>query len=107
MATIPTQTGARDQLINDLKTVVQDAQAWLSHGGQLTGDELKAARAKLERTLSNAREDLAHLNETVVARTREAAKATDEYVQEHPWKSVAVGAAAGLLLGLLISQSRD
>ena len=33
MQSIPTKTGARDQLMNDLKTVIQDAEAWLRHGG--------------------------------------------------------------------------
>ena len=44
MEKIPTQTGTRDQLLSDLKTVIQDAEAWLRNGGQLTGDELKAFR---------------------------------------------------------------
>jgi ElaB/YqjD/DUF883 family membrane-anchored ribosome-binding protein len=48
MEKIPTQTGARDQLLADLKTVIQDAEAWLRHGGSLTGEELKAAKAKFE-----------------------------------------------------------
>jgi ElaB/YqjD/DUF883 family membrane-anchored ribosome-binding protein len=104
MATIPTQSGARDQLMNDLKSVVQDAQAWLSHSGQLTGDELKAARAKLEQTLSTAKDDLIRLEETVIARSKEAARATDEYVQENPWKAVGVGAAVGVLVGLLLAR---
>ncbi|MDP3672600.1 MAG: DUF883 family protein [Telluria sp.] len=101
---IPTKSGARDQLMNDLKSVIQDAEAWLRHGGQLTGEEFQAAKAKFERTLHNAKDDLVRLEETVVAKTREAAKVTDEYVKENPWKSVGVGAAVGLLVGMLISR---
>jgi ElaB/YqjD/DUF883 family membrane-anchored ribosome-binding protein len=104
MEKIPTQTGARDQLMADLKTVIQDAEAWLRHGGQLTGDELKSARAAFERTLTNAKDDLIRLEQTVVEKTKVAAKATDEYVNENPWKAVGVGAAVGLLVGLLISR---
>ena len=52
---IPTKTGARDQLMNDLKTVIQDAEAWLRHGGHLTGEEFQAAKAKFEQTLSSAK----------------------------------------------------
>ena len=97
---IPTKTGARDQLMSDLKTVIQDAEAWLRSGSMLTGDDLQAARVKFERTLSGAKAELSRLEE----RTREAAKATDEYVHEHPWKAVGVGAAAGLLIGMLIAR---
>lgn len=101
---IPTKSGARDQLMNDLKSVIQDAEAWLRHGGQLTGEEFQAAKAKFERTLHNAKDDLVRMEETVVEKTREAAKATDEYVKENPWKAVGVGAAIGLVVGMLISR---
>lgn len=101
---IPTKPGARDQLMSDLKSVIQDAEVWLRHGSQMTGEELQAAKAKFERTLSSAKADLIRLEETVVEKTKEAAKATDEYVKENPWKSVGIGAAAGLVIGLLISR---
>jgi ElaB/YqjD/DUF883 family membrane-anchored ribosome-binding protein len=101
---IPTQTGARDQLMNDLKTVISDAEAWLRNGGQLTGEEFQAAKAKFERTLGNAKEDLMRYQETVVEKTKIAAKATDEYVTENPWKSVGIGAAVGVVIGMLIAR---
>lgn len=101
---IPTQTGTRDQLVNDLKTVISDAESWLRNGGQLTGEELKAAKAKFEQTLSSAKTSLIAAEETVVERTKVAAKATDEYVKDHPWTSVGLGAAVGVVIGLLISR---
>ena len=101
---IPTKPGARDQLMSDLKSVIQDAEHWLRAGSQMTGEELQAAKAKLERTLTSAKADLIRIEEAVVERTKEAAKATDEYVHENPWKSVGIGAAVGLALGLLISR---
>ena len=101
---IPTKPGARDQLMNDLKSVIQDAEQWLRHGSQLTGEELQAAKAKFERTITTAKADLIRLEEAVVQKTRIAAKATDEYVHENPWKSVAIGAAAGVIIGTLISR---
>lgn len=101
---IPTKPGARDQLMSDLKSVIQDAEAWLRNGSHLSGEEFQAAKAKFERTLSTAKADLIRLEETVVAKTKEAAKATDDYVHENPWKAVGIGAAAGLVIGLLIAR---
>jgi len=101
---IPTQSGTRDQLVDDLKTVISDAESWLRNGGQLTGEELKAAKAKFEQTLSSAKTSLIAAEETVVERTKVAAKATDEYVKDHPWTSVGLGAAVGVVIGLLISR---
>lgn len=97
---IPTQTDTRDRLMSDLKTVIHDAEAWLRNGGHLTGEELKVAKAKFEETLATAKTSLAHYQETVV----DAAKATDEYVKENPWKSVGLGAAVGVVIGMLIAR---
>lgn len=104
MEKIPTQTGAREQLMSDLKTVIQDAEAWLRHGGQLTGEELKAAKAKFERTLINAKDDLIRLEEAAVEKAKVAARATDEYVKENPWKAVGLGTAIGVVIGMLIAR---
>jgi ElaB/YqjD/DUF883 family membrane-anchored ribosome-binding protein len=103
MEKIPTQTGARDQLMNDLKSVIQDAESWLRNSS-LTGDDLKAAKEKFERTIAGAKDDLVRYQEMVVEKTKEAAKATDEYVHENPWRSIAIGAGVGLLLGVAISR---
>jgi ElaB/YqjD/DUF883 family membrane-anchored ribosome-binding protein len=94
---IPTQTGTREQLMSDLKTVIHDAEAWLRNGGGINGEELKA---KFETTLARAKEGVAHYQESVV----EAAKATDDYVKENPWKSVGLGAAVGVVIGMLIAR---
>ena len=85
---IPTQSGARDQLLSDLKTVIQDAEAWLRHSGTLTGEEFKAAKAKVERTLVKAKDDIIRSQEAVVEKTKVAAKATDEFVTD---RTVAAG----------------
>ena len=104
MEKIPTQSGTRDQLLSDLKTFVHDAEAWLRNSGQLTGDELKAAKAKFERTVVKAKDDIIRLEEAVVEKAKIAYKATDEYVQENPWKSVGVSAAIGVVIGMLIAR---
>ena len=101
---IPTQSSARDKLLDDLRTVVSDAEQWLRQGSHLTGEELLAAKDKFERTLRIAKDDIIKFEEALVAKTKEAAKATDEYVHENPWKSVGIGAGVGLLVGLLIAR---
>ena len=104
MEKIPTQTGARDQLLTDLKTVLHDAEAWLRHGGSLTGEQFDAAKAKFENAITTAKEGLTNLE--VVEKSKAAAKATDVYVKENPWKAVGIGAAVGVVLGLLINTRR-
>lgn len=102
MEKIPTQTGARDQLLADLKTVIQDAEAWLRHGSSLTGEQFEAAKAKFETAIATAKEGLVNLE--VIEKSKAAAKATDVYVKENPWKAVGIGAAVGVVLGMLINR---
>ena len=54
--------------------------------------------------LATARADLARLQSQAATSAREAGKAADQYVHEHPWTAVGIGAGIGLVLGLLISR---
>jgi ElaB/YqjD/DUF883 family membrane-anchored ribosome-binding protein len=101
---IPTTSSTRDKLMDDLRSVITDAEAWLKNGSMLSGEDLAAAKAKFESTIRSAKEDLVRLEQTVVAKTKEAARATDEYVHEHPWKAVGLGAAVGVVIGMLIAR---
>jgi ElaB/YqjD/DUF883 family membrane-anchored ribosome-binding protein len=40
----------------------------------------------------------------VVDKGKQAARVTDEYVHDHPWRAVAVAAGIGLIIGLLIGR---
>jgi ElaB/YqjD/DUF883 family membrane-anchored ribosome-binding protein len=94
----------KEQLIADFKVVVSDAQALLNATANQTGEKLTAARAKVEDSLRAARARLAEAQQTLVAKTRAAAKATDVYVHENPWKAVGLAAAIGVVVGLLIGR---
>ncbi len=41
---------------------------------------------------------------TVIDKTKAAARATDDFVHDEPWKAVGVAAALGLALGVLIGR---
>ena len=44
------------------------------------------------------------MNLEVVEKSKAAAKATDTYVKDNPWKAVGIGAAVGVVLGMLINR---
>ena len=83
----------RDRLLEDLKLVVKDAEDLLRSTGQQVDESYRTARARFESTLSDARTG-----------ARDALETTQNYVQENPWQAVGVGAAAGLVIGLLIGR---
>jgi ElaB/YqjD/DUF883 family membrane-anchored ribosome-binding protein len=56
--------------------------------------------------LDAAKEHLAVAQEHIAVKTKQAARVTDEYVHENPWKAVGIAAGAGLIIGMLISRGR-
>jgi ElaB/YqjD/DUF883 family membrane-anchored ribosome-binding protein len=94
----------KEQLIADFKVVVSDAEALLKATANQSGEKLAAARARVEESLRVARARLAEAQTTIVAKTKAAAKATDAYVHENPWKAVGIAATIGLVVGLLLGR---
>ncbi|NMM26565.1 MAG: DUF883 domain-containing protein [Glaciimonas sp.] len=97
-------TEGRDRIMGELKSVITDAEELMKNTEQQVGEGFKVARAKFESTLRSAKSELLHLEETIVERTKDVIHTTDEYVQDHPWKSVGLGACVGLIIGLLIGR---
>ena len=99
-----TQDISKDKLVADLKVVVADAEELLRATASQAGEKVSAARERVQASLASARVKLVEAERVVVDRTRQAAKATDEYVRENPWKAVGVAAGVGFLIGLLINR---
>lgn len=94
----------KEKLMDDLRTVVADAEELLKATANQTGERIAAARTKAEESLKVAKARLVEAQAAVVERTKAAAKVTDDYVQANPWKAVGIGTAVGLVLGLLIAR---
>lgn len=94
----------KDKLVSDLKVVVADAEELLRATANQAGEKVAVARAKIQESLQEAKYRLARAEEAIVDRTREAAKATDQYVHDNPWTAVGIAAGIGFLMGLLIGR---
>jgi ElaB/YqjD/DUF883 family membrane-anchored ribosome-binding protein len=94
----------RDKLVADLKVVVADAEELLRLTAGQAGEKIAAARDKIQRGLEQAKNKLVELEGKAVEKTKAAARATDVYVHENPWKSVGIAAGAGFLLGWLLGR---
>ena len=104
MNTAELKARSRDKLLNDLKILVADADAYLRASAGQAGEAYAAARATLQTTLSSVKTQLAEAARELADRTRSTAQAADGYVHQNPWQSIAAGAGVGLLLGLLIGR---
>jgi ElaB/YqjD/DUF883 family membrane-anchored ribosome-binding protein len=93
-----------DKLMEDLRLVVADAEDLLRATAGEAGDKVAAARARAAESISVAKARIAQAGYAAAAQTRDAARATDDYVRENPWTAIAVAAAAGLVVGVLIGK---
>ena len=93
-----------DQLVEDLKTVMRDAEALIKATSAQTGEKIQEVRARAEASLKQAQERLSEIEDEALRRARELAGATEDYVRENPWQSLGIAAGIGLLLGVLISR---
>jgi ElaB/YqjD/DUF883 family membrane-anchored ribosome-binding protein len=98
------EKGIRGKLVEDLKAVVADAEELLKATANQTGERITDARAKAEESLKAAKARLAEQEGAVMAKTRAAAKATEDYVRANPWKAVGIAAGAGFVLCLLTTR---
>lgn len=94
----------KEQLINDFKAVVADAESLLKETAGQGGEAVAAVRAKTEASLATAKAKMADAQAALLAKSKAAAKATDEYVHTHPWQSIGAAAGVGLVIGLLIGR---
>ena len=88
----------------DMKTLVKDAQDLFREATSATGEKAELLRSQgltlLDAAMSKAQEVQTAAMET----GKEMAESTDTYVQENPWKAVAISAGAGILIGMLIAR---
>jgi ElaB/YqjD/DUF883 family membrane-anchored ribosome-binding protein len=101
---IQNTTVTKEQLVNDFKVVIADAEALIKATANQGGEAVSHLRAKAEESLAVAKEKLADAQDALIEKGRVAAKATDEYVHEKPWNAVGIAAGIGLLVGLLIGR---
>jgi ElaB/YqjD/DUF883 family membrane-anchored ribosome-binding protein len=99
-----TPSVARDQLVTDMKAVIADAEALLQATAEAAGERVGTLRARARKTLDDAKAKLARLDDTMIDQAKDAARTADQYVRDNPWGAVGIAAAAGLLVGLLISR---
>ena len=97
---------SKEKLMQDLRLVVSDAEELLRATAGVAGEKVSVARERIQENLAVAKVSLANAEEALLAKTREAAKATDEYVHDNPWKAVGIGAAVGVIVGMLIGRGR-
>ena len=95
---------SKEQLIADFKVVVADAEALIKATANQSGEAIVGLRSKAEQSLAVAKAKMADAQDIVVEKGKAAAKVTDEYVHDNPWRAIGAAAGVGLVIGLLIGR---
>lgn len=95
----------------DVKSATEEWQRLITNAEELLGTfagrtdaAAEQLRSRVEGTVRNARERLATLEGDAREFTNEAVDTADEYVHNNPWRAVAIAAAAGVILGALLTR---
>jgi ElaB/YqjD/DUF883 family membrane-anchored ribosome-binding protein len=94
----------KEKLVSDLKVVIADTEELLRATSGVAGEKVGELRERLVIRLRDAKDRVIDMEHAVIDKTKAAARATDDFVHDEPWKAVGVAAALGLALGVLIGR---
>ncbi|SDV50143.1 Membrane-anchored ribosome-binding protein, inhibits growth in stationary phase, ElaB/YqjD/DUF883 family [Chitinasiproducens palmae] len=90
--------------MTDIKSVLTDAEDLLKQAASTTGERAAELRETALSKLKQAKEKAADVQVVVVEKGKQAARVTDDYVHDNPWRSIGIAAVAGIALGLLLNR---
>lgn len=93
-----------ENLRAELKSLADTLEEVLNSSADKSKEEVSKLRSKAEQALKESRYRLGETGDALVKQTREAAARADEYVRDNPWTGVGIGAAVGVVLGVLLTR---
>ena len=91
-------------LTNEFRNFVADIEDLIKSTASLSGEELSQAKERIRERIASAKDRLGDTGETVVARARRTIAATNDYVNDEPWKAIGLGTVLGFLIGVLVAR---
>jgi ElaB/YqjD/DUF883 family membrane-anchored ribosome-binding protein len=98
------EQGTKARVMADVNAVLGDAEDLLRQAAQASGEQASELRRRAQALIASAKTRVVEMEHRVVDTTRQAAKATDNWVHDNPWKAIGVAAGVGVLIGLLINR---
>jgi ElaB/YqjD/DUF883 family membrane-anchored ribosome-binding protein len=95
---------SKGKLIQDFKVVISDAEELLRATASQAGEKVAQARERIQDHLHTAKIKLAEAEDVLIQQTKQAARVTDEYVHDNPWRAIGIAAGVALVIGLLIGR---
>jgi ElaB/YqjD/DUF883 family membrane-anchored ribosome-binding protein len=97
----------QDDLIRDLRIVVDDLEALVNATRESADEKVIAARGRADSLVNTMKERLREIEHKVIDKARSAALEIDTYVRDHAWETIAAAAKAGVFLGVLLHDRKN
>ena len=97
-------TDASTVLAEELRQIVNQAEALLNAIGNDGDAALDGLRARVNESIDAARSRLADIEEQANRTSQRMASAAESWMQENPWAAVAIAAGVGLVIGTILAR---
>lgn len=87
---------------SQLQKFFDDVEDLLRQVSRMEDAEVSKLRSRVESSLNRVKTAARDGAQVAITSTRDAAKATDEYVHRKPWVAIGATAVVGLMLGALL-----
>jgi ElaB/YqjD/DUF883 family membrane-anchored ribosome-binding protein len=91
---------SRERLVADLKTVIHDIEELIKAAASEMGGKMPEVRLRLEELLARAKVTTRALENRATA----GAEVADHVIRTHPYESLGIALALGLLVGVLVGR---
>ena len=100
----PGAGGTPAVVMREVHGFLADIEDLVKAATSLTGEDLARAKAKIAERVAAARKSVEDAGTAIAQGARRGATVTNDYVHRSPWQAIGIGAAGGLLLGLLLAR---
>jgi ElaB/YqjD/DUF883 family membrane-anchored ribosome-binding protein len=90
---------------NDANTLIAEAQDLFREAASATATKADDLRGKAMALLDDAAVRAKSVQSTAIATGKELAASTDDYVNQNPWRAVAISTVVGLIAGLAMARN--
>lgn len=84
--------------LNELSSTVEE---FVNNSSEDASEHVSALRERAQNLVANTKDYLASAGGQLRDRSRDSVAYADEFVHQNPWTSIGVGAAIGLVLGVI------
>jgi len=99
-----TATASVEDMQSDVSDAISGAEDMLAQAATSTGEKAAELRGRALQQLKALRERMNEAGQAAAHHSRAAARATDDFVHDHPWRSILAAASVGVVIGLLIGR---